>query len=77
MDRQWIVIALRFPTRRRYPLNSLLDNTGGPLYPAVPIAASLRQVVGIALKSAGYDVIEPRDGADALGKLTVQKLVLP
>jgi CheY-like chemotaxis protein len=78
MDRQWIVIALRFPTRRRYPLNSLLDNTGGPLCPAAPaIAASLRQVVGIALKSAGYDVIEARDGDDALVKLTVQKLVLP
>jgi hypothetical protein len=58
-------------------LNSLPDNTDGRLYPAVPIAAALRQVVSIALKSARYDLIEARDGADALGKLTVQKLVLP
>lgn len=59
-------------------MNSLLDNTGGRLYLAAPsIAASLRQVVGIALKSVGYDVIEARDGTDALVKLAVQKLVLP
>jgi two-component system chemotaxis response regulator CheY len=39
-------------------------------------SASLRQVVGIALKSAGYDVLEGRDGADALSKLTGQKVHL-
>ncbi|MBC7858351.1 MAG: response regulator [Burkholderiaceae bacterium] len=39
-------------------------------------SASMRQVVGIALKGAGYDVLEGRDGKDALGKLTGQKVHL-
>ena len=39
-------------------------------------SASLRQVVGIALKSAGYTVIEGADGKDALSRLTGQKVHL-
>jgi two-component system chemotaxis response regulator CheY len=39
-------------------------------------SASLRVVVSIALKSAGYDVIEGCDGKDALTKLTGQKIHL-
>ena len=39
-------------------------------------STSLRAVVGIALKGAGYDVIEGSDGKDALGKLNGQKVNL-
>lgn len=39
-------------------------------------SASMRQVVGIALKGAGYTVLEGRDGQDALTKLTGQKVHL-
>jgi two-component system chemotaxis response regulator CheY len=39
-------------------------------------SASLRQVVGITLKGAGYEVIEAFDGKDALSKLSGQKIHL-
>lgn len=39
-------------------------------------SASLRQVVAIALKGAGYDVVEGSDGKDALTKLDGRKIHL-
>ena len=39
-------------------------------------SASVRQVVGITLKRAGYEVIEGHDGRDALARLTGQKVHL-
>ena len=39
-------------------------------------SASVRQVVSISLRHAGYDVIEGHDGKDALTKLTGQKVHL-
>ena len=39
-------------------------------------SASLRQVVNIALKGAGYDVVEAADGRIALSKLEAQKVNL-
>lgn len=39
-------------------------------------SASLRQVVSMTLKGAGYDVIEACDGRDALSKLSGQRIHL-
>ncbi len=39
-------------------------------------SASMRRVVGIALSSAGYNVLEGVDGQDALSKLKGQKIHL-
>ena len=39
-------------------------------------SASMRQVVGIALKDAGYDLIEAADGKEALSKLDGTKIHL-
>jgi two-component system chemotaxis response regulator CheY len=39
-------------------------------------STSLRQVVAITLKGAGYDVLEACDGRDALSKLQGQKVHL-
>lgn len=39
-------------------------------------SASLRQVVNIALKGAGYDVVEAADGQIALSKLDAQRVNL-
>ena len=39
-------------------------------------SASLRQVVAIALKGGGYDVVEAVDGKDGLAKLNGQKIHL-
>jgi len=39
-------------------------------------SSSVRSVVGIALKSAGYEVIDACDGQDALNKMTGQRIHL-
>ena len=39
-------------------------------------SASIRTVVGIALRGEGYTVIEAKDGQDAINKLTGQKVNL-
>lgn len=39
-------------------------------------SASIRQVVSITLKNAGFDTIEASDGRDALAKLTGQRVHL-
>lgn len=39
-------------------------------------SASIRQVVAMTLKSAGYDIVEACDGKDALSKLDGRKIHL-
>ncbi|HHJ4202357.1 response regulator [Aeromonas veronii] len=39
-------------------------------------SATIRQVVGMTLKSAGYEVMEASDGKDALNKLDGKKINL-
>lgn len=39
-------------------------------------STSMRQVVGIAIKGAGYDLIEAADGKEALSKLKGEKIHL-
>ena len=39
-------------------------------------SASIRMVLSIALKKAGYEVMEAKDGKDALGKMTGLKIHL-
>jgi two-component system chemotaxis response regulator CheY len=39
-------------------------------------SASIRTVVGMALRGEGYTVVEAKDGQDAINKLTGQKLNL-
>lgn len=39
-------------------------------------SASIRQVVALTLRGAGYEVIEASDGKDALSKLTGQRVHL-
>jgi two-component system chemotaxis response regulator CheY len=39
-------------------------------------SASIRQIVGYTLRTAGYDVMEAVDGADALARLAGQKVHL-
>jgi two-component system chemotaxis response regulator CheY len=48
----------------------------GKLIMIVDDSVSLRQVVSITLKGAGYDVLEAHDGSDALDKLKGQKIHL-
>ena len=39
-------------------------------------SASMRQMIGLTLKGAGYSVIEATDGKDALGKLDGRKMAI-
>lgn len=48
----------------------------GKLVLIVDDSASIRQVVSMTLKGAGFEIIEATDGKDALSKLTGQRVHL-
>lgn len=63
----WVVLTLRLV---------LLEVVVSKVILVVDDSASLRQVVAITLRGAGYEVVEAENGKDALSKLTGKKINL-